>query len=217
MILKVLADVGIVGFPSVGKSTFISVISNARPKIADYPFTTLAPNLGMVRHHDQDFVVADLPGLIENASEGLGLGIRFLKHIERCRIFLHMVDLTDEDPFKSYNIINNELGKYNKELLNRKQILVLNKADAVSPERLEEVKKQFEGLDLMIISAVARIGVDELLGKVVKELNDIPAITYDDVIHELYELDDIDEEVYITRRRSILYYWNESWNVLWKN
>lgn len=203
--LKVLADVGIIGFPSVGKSTFISVISNAKPKIADYPFTTLAPNLGMVRFHDQDFVVADLPGLIENASEGLGLGIRFLKHIERCRIFLHMVDVTAEDPYASYQIINNELAKYNAELLKRKQIVVLNKIDSVTEEELQSIKETFKDLEVMTISAYSKIGVDELLSKVVEELNNIPAIVFDDEIHEVYELEDNDDEVYVTREDGVFY------------
>lgn len=203
--LRVLADVGIIGFPSVGKSTFISVISNAKPKIADYPFTTLAPNLGMVRHYDKDFVVADLPGLIENASEGLGLGLKFLKHIERCRIFLHVVDVTTENPLDSYNIINNELGKYNKDLLNRKQIVVLNKIDAVSEEELENIAKSFKDLEVMSISAATRTGVNELLSRIVEELDNIPAITYDEKIHEVYELNESDDEVYITREDGIFY------------
>lgn len=203
--LKVLADVGIIGFPSVGKSTFISMISNAKPKIADYPFTTLQPNLGMVRYHDQDFVVADLPGLIENAAEGLGLGIRFLKHIERCRIFIHMVDVTAEDPFNSYEIINNELAKFNKELLNRKQIVVLNKIDSVTEEELAEITAKFKDLDVMTISAATKQGIDKLLSRIVLELRDIPAIVFEEKTHEVYELSDEDNEVYVTREDGVFY------------
>ncbi|OHE27713.1 MAG: GTPase ObgE, partial [Tenericutes bacterium GWA2_38_26] len=127
--LKVLADVGLVGYPSVGKSTLISVVSNAKPKIAEYPFTTLQPHLGMVTVGEESFVIADLPGLIENAHLGFGLGIRFLKHIERCRIFLHVVDLTRENPYEDYLKINHELEMYNPELLKRPQIVVANKMD----------------------------------------------------------------------------------------
>lgn len=213
--LRVLADVGIIGFPSVGKSTLISVVSNARPKIAEYPFTTLQPNLGMVHHNGLDFALADLPGLIENASEGLGLGIRFLKHIERCRVFLHMVDASIQDPFNSYEIINNELGKYNKELLNRKQIIVLNKIDVIDEEQLKLVKEQFKDFNIIMISAYSKMNINNLLDVVVKELEEIPPIVVENDTHEVYELvtEDNSFEIepssgtyYVTGNKILLFY-----------
>ena len=203
--LKVLADVGIIGFPSVGKSTLISVVSNARPKIADYPFTTLQPNLGMVHHKNVDFALADMPGLIENASSGHGLGIRFLKHIERCRIFIHMVDGSIEDPYKSYEIINNELEQYNKDLLQRKQIVVINKADIISPEQKALIDKQFKDLDYMYISAYSKINIDKLLDKIVYELESIPPIVMEEEKHEIYELNTEDDKIEVFRQDGIFY------------
>ena len=171
--LKMLADVGLIGFPNAGKSTIISVISNAKPKIADYPFTTLTPNLGVVRHHEDDFVVADIPGLIENASLGLGLGFQFLRHIERCRIFLHVVDLTSEDPVKNYQVINNELAKYNEELATRPQVVVLNKIDAVDLKTVEKVKSKLPK-DAVIISAVTKENIEVMLDKITEVLKVAP-------------------------------------------
>ena len=127
--LKVLADVGLIGYPSVGKSTFISIVSNAKPKVAAYPFTTLTPNLGMVDMEDSSFVLADLPGLVEDAHLGHGLGIRFLKHIERCRLFVHVLDLTSDDPYRDYKNIRHELEMYDEALLERPEIVVANKLD----------------------------------------------------------------------------------------
>ncbi|VEU80752.1 GTPase ObgE [Haploplasma axanthum] len=204
--LKVLADVGLLGFPSVGKSTIISVVSNARPKIADYPFTTLAPNLGMVNYKNKDFVLADLPGLIENAADGLGLGIKFLKHIERCRIFLHVIDLTNEDPYLSFEIINNELKKYNEELLKRKQIVVLNKSDAVDQEKINDTLKKFSNYDTLLISAYTKEGINELLDRVIYELENIPPLIVDeDKTHEVYELETKDNDVDIYRENGMFY------------
>jgi len=174
--LKVLADVGLVGYPSVGKSTFISVVSNARPKIAEYPFTTLQPNLGMVMVGDESFVLADLPGLIENAHQGLGLGIRFLKHIERCRVFLHVLDLTREDPYADYIKINHELEMYNEILLDRPQIIVANKIDMPGTDLvLKKLEKQI-GLPIMAISAQQQKDVDKLLYKILETLREAPKI-----------------------------------------
>lgn len=202
--LRVLADVGLLGFPNAGKSTFITVVSNARPKIADYPFTTLQPNLGMVNYKDSDFVVADLPGLIENASEGEGLGIRFLKHLERCRIFLHMLDASDENPLEKYEIINKELSNYNKELLNRKQIVVLNKVDLVDEKTINKLKKGINE-DVFVISASNRIGINDLLDKVILELQNIPPLIKKDETHTVYELKDNKNEVIIEYIDSIYY------------
>jgi len=174
--LKVLADVGLIGYPSVGKSTLISVVSNARPKIAEYPFTTLHPNLGMVQVGDESFVLADLPGLIENAHLGLGLGIQFLKHIERCRVFLHVLDLTREDPYQDYIKINHELEMYNDELLLRPQIVVANKIDMPGNDDKLQVLKDKITAPLIVISAHQRLDIDKLLKKTLEELKKAPKI-----------------------------------------
>ncbi|MDR0832305.1 MAG: GTPase ObgE [Bacillales bacterium] len=131
--LKVLADVGLVGKPSVGKSSFLTNVSQARPEIADYPFTTLNPHLGLVKvNMDESFVIADLPGLIEDAHNGKGLGIKFLKHIERCKVLLHIIDITSPDPFNDFLIINKELGSYNLDLLKRPMVIAINKIDMIN-------------------------------------------------------------------------------------
>lgn len=174
--LKVLADVGLIGYPSVGKSTLISVVSNARPKIAEYPFTTLHPNLGMVQVGDESFVLADLPGLIENAHLGLGLGIQFLKHIERCRVFLHVLDLTREDPYQDYLKINHELEMYNEELLLRPQIVVANKIDMPGNEEKLAVLQEKITAPLVVISAHQRFDIDKLLKRTLEELKKAPKV-----------------------------------------
>jgi GTP-binding protein len=175
--LKLIADVGLVGFPNAGKSTLISVISAAKPKIADYPFTTLEPNLGVVDLGDfKTFVVADIPGLIEGASEGAGLGDRFLRHVERTKLILHLVDvssLSGRDPVEDYEIINRELANYNQELGDRPQIVVATKLDSLDePERLKALKKRAkkDGVELLEISSVANIGIKELVFSVASEL-----------------------------------------------
>jgi len=176
--LKLIADVGLVGFPNAGKSTLISVISAAKPKIADYPFTTLEPNLGVVDLGDyKTFVVADIPGLIEGASEGAGLGDRFLRHVERTKLILHLVDvssLSGRDPVEDYEIINRELANYNQELGNRPQIVVATKMDALDdPDRLKVLKKRAkkDKKEFLEISSVANIGLKELVFIVAAELN----------------------------------------------
>jgi GTP-binding protein len=161
--LKVLADVGLIGYPSVGKSTLITVVSNARPKIAEYPFTTLQPNLGYVRVGEESFVLADLPGLIENAHLGFGLGIRFLKHIERCKIFLHILDLTRENPYDDYLKINHELKMYNEDLMTRKQIVVANKMDMPETEEKLALLRTQIGQEIFAISAHHQKDIDKLL------------------------------------------------------
>ena len=184
--LKVLADVGLVGFPSVGKSTLLSVVTSAKPKIADYHFTTLVPNLGMVRLDDgQDFVMADLPGLIEGASQGVGLGIQFLRHVERTRVILHLVDMSGtegRDPFEDYQKINAEL-KNDPALLERPQIVVASKMDMPdSAENLAKFKEQLAKDDtlatkpeVLAISSLTHQGLDELLHKTAKLLAETPA------------------------------------------
>lgn len=176
--LKLIADVGLVGFPNAGKSTLISVISAAKPKIADYPFTTLEPNLGVVDMGDfKTFVVADIPGLIEGASEGAGLGHRFLRHVERTKLILHLVDvssLSGRDPVSDYEIINRELANYDADLAARPQIVVATKIDALDePERLESLKKRArkDGKKFFAISSVANQGVKDLVSSISIELN----------------------------------------------
>lgn len=164
--LKLLAEVGIIGLPNAGKSTLISALSAARPKIADYPFTTLIPNLGVVRKPTGDGTVfADIPGLIEGASHGAGLGHEFLRHIERTRLLLHLVDATGEDPLASYQTIQAELNAYGRGLSDRPQILALNKIDAVEAEKIGEITNQLSKIsqiEPLLISAATRTGLDAL-------------------------------------------------------
>lgn len=184
--LKMIADVGLIGFPNAGKSTIISIISNAKPKIADYPFTTLTPNLGVVLHNDYDFVVADIPGLIENASLGSGLGFQFLRHIERCRVFVHVVDASSEDPYQNYLTVNNELAKYNEELVNRPQVVVLNKIDLLNEEEINKIKAKFNQ-DVLLLSAVTKKGLSTFLDKTVEVLQMAPKIILEIPYEELIE------------------------------
>ena len=170
MELKLIADVAIIGYPSVGKSTLISRISNAKPKIADYPFTTLVPNLGVVQVDNVDFVVADIPGLIEGAHEGKGLGIAFLKHIERAEILVHLLDITHEDPQDEFKKLNLELESYSKVLSKKEQIVVFNKADATIPEIIEEAKENFKKYKPLFISAVSGEGMDSFLYRLKDEV-----------------------------------------------
>lgn len=178
--LKLIADVGLVGFPNAGKSTLISVISAAKPKIADYPFTTLEPNLGVVDMGDfRTFVVADIPGLIEGASDGAGLGHRFLRHVERTKLMLHLVDvssLSGRDPVSDYEIINRELANYDADLAKRPQIIVATKIDAMDePERVEALKKRAkkDKMPFFEISSVTNKGVKDLVSAVAVALDEI--------------------------------------------
>ncbi|PIE33222.1 GTPase ObgE [candidate division KSB3 bacterium] len=175
--LKLLADVGIIGFPNAGKSTLISRISAARPKIANYPFTTLAPNLGVVRISDvQSFVVVDIPGLIEGASQGTGLGFQFLRHIERTRMFVHVIDISPEstsDPIHDFHTINTELESYNPDLLKRYQLVAANKIDSIeNPEQLEKLQAYCEqqGIACYPISAVTGEGIGDVVRHVTQQL-----------------------------------------------
>ena len=164
MELKLLADVGLVGFPNAGKSTLLSVVSAARPEIADYPFTTLVPNLGIVSYRDhRSFVMADIPGIIEGAAEGKGLGIRFLRHIERNSTLLFMVPAITEDVKKEYDILLNELKKYNPELMDKDRILAITKCDLVDEDAIKEIKKHLpKKVPHVFISSVIGKGIDEL-------------------------------------------------------
>ncbi len=180
--LKLIADVGFVGFPNVGKSTLLSVISNARPKIANYHFTTLTPNLGVVNVGDSSFVAADIPGLIEGASRGIGLGYDFLRHIERCRLIVHIVDVSGSegrDPVADYEQINNELSSFSEELGSRKQIVVGNKIDIASDEQRASFASYIKdkGLEYLEISAATTEGTRELINKCAEALAELPPIT----------------------------------------
>lgn len=178
--LKLLADVGLVGFPSVGKSTLLSVVSAARPKIADYHFTTIVPNLGMVETEDsRSFVLADLPGLIEGAHQGVGLGHQFLRHIERTRVIIHVIDMASmegRDPYEDFVTINNELKEYNLRLTERPQIIVANKMDMPeSEENLKKFKEQVnEEYPIFPVSAVTRTGLRDLLFAVADKIEETP-------------------------------------------
>ncbi len=178
--LKLLAEVGIIGLPNAGKSTLISAVSSARPKIADYPFTTLIPNLGVVRKPTGDGTVfADIPGLIEGAHLGIGLGHEFLRHIERTRLLIHIVSLTSEDPIADYQIIQGELAAYGRELEKRSQILVFNKIDAVDEETIDNYQKQFAKItnaEILTISAVTGAGLTTLLAKVWQQLEQLERV-----------------------------------------
>lgn len=176
--LKVLADVGLVGLPSVGKSTFLAAISASKPKIAAYHFTTLNPNLGVVKLKDhRTFIMADLPGLIEGASEGAGLGHKFLKHASRTRIIAHIIDMggfEGRNPIEDYKIIRNEITKYSEKLANKKEIVIANKCDLPNfKENLELFKKEYPNLDVYEISALNNIGIDEALTKIADTLDTI--------------------------------------------
>ncbi len=170
--LKLIADAGIIGMPNAGKSTFLSVISNARPKIAGYPFTTLYPNLGVATIDSSIFVLADIPGLIEGAGEGRGLGDRFLGHVERTSVLLHLLDGTEEEVVKNYQIVREELEKYNLEISEKIEIVALNKCDALSDSEIEFKKRQLEHITkkpIYLLSGVAKFGLDAIL----RELNKV--------------------------------------------
>lgn len=169
--LKLLADVGLVGFPNAGKSTLLSVVSAAKPEIADYPFTTLKPNLGMVRYRDEkSFVIADIPGIIEGAHEGKGLGLRFLRHIERNSLLLFMVPADSKDIHKEYDILLRELKLYNPELLDKSILLAITKSDMLDEELIQEIKQDLPDVPWVFISSVAQTGLMELKDLIWKHL-----------------------------------------------
>lgn len=178
--LKTIADVGLVGFPNVGKSTLLSKLTKAAPKIADYHFTTLSPNLGVCEYYDNRFVIADIPGLIEGASDGAGLGTAFLRHIERTRMLVHVVDVSGaegRDPYDDYLKINAELKKYDKEVAKLKQIVVANKTDNYgAEEKLKEFKKKLGRKKVVAVSAIRGVGIDELKKAVYETLITLPEL-----------------------------------------
>tara|TARA_Y100001970_G_scaffold131166_1_gene161799 strand:+ start:539 stop:1513 length:975 start_codon:yes stop_codon:yes gene_type:complete len=165
--LKVLADVGLVGLPNAGKSTFISKVSNAKPKIADYPFTTLVPNLGIVKYHDyKTFVIADIPGLIKDASKGKGLGNIFLKHIERTKILIYLIDLNESDIRKVYKMLYNELKAHDSDLIKKPSLILLTKTDSVSDEVFENIKK-INKTKTIPVSSITGKGIDEAISQII--------------------------------------------------
>ena len=176
--LKLIGDVGIVGLPNAGKSTFLATVSRAKPKIADYPFTTLHPNLGVVRFGGMDFVIADIPGLIEGAHEGAGIGDRFLGHVERTAVLLHLVDATSEDPAEAYEIVRGEIEAYGAGLEDKPEVLVLSKADAVDPDDLKKklrALKMAAGATPLIVSSATGKGVQEVLAALAREIVEMRA------------------------------------------
>lgn len=193
--LKVLADVGLVGFPSAGKSTLLSVITNASPKIAAYHFTTLSPNLGVVKTYGKEFIIADLPGLIEGASEGVGLGFKFLKHAMRTKVIAHIIDMSGENsfsPLESYETIYNELAKYDESLIKKPSVVIASKMDLPeSKENLAKFKEKYPNLEVYPISSVYNEGLDALikrLGEIVEESdNQAPTITTTEKIYKYEE------------------------------
>ena len=183
MELKTIADVGLVGYPNVGKSTILSVVTSAKPKIGNYHFTTLTPNLGIVRHYGKDFVLADIPGLVEGAAEGVGLGHDFLRHVERTRLLLHVIDIAGSegrDPIEDFDQINRELSNYG-ELAQRPQVVVCNKSDiCFDDENLQRMKAHVEpmGIPVFSVSAATHQGFDELLNYTAKKLEELPPIQH---------------------------------------
>ncbi|MGH1352686.1 MAG: GTPase ObgE [Methyloligellaceae bacterium] len=172
--LKLIADAGLVGLPNAGKSTFLAAVSAAKPKIAAYPFTTLHPNLGVVKIGEVDFVLADIPGLIEGAHEGAGIGDRFLGHIERCRIVLHLIDITEEDPVKAYETVRKELDLYGGGLEDKKEIIALSKCDAVTEEEQQQkaaLLHEATNRQPMLLSAVSGFNIDTALHRLGKEIS----------------------------------------------
>lgn len=204
--LKLIADVGLLGMPNAGKSTFISRVSSAKPKIADYPFTTIIPNLGVVRKHDGDgYVIADIPGLIEGASDGVGLGHDFLRHVERCRFLLHIVDGTAQNPIENYKIINNELKKYSQKLADLYQITAINKIDAIESERLEDLKQEFKSLgieNVYCISAVTGEGLEALKTELENKVETIPKPEPEIIVEEDLDATNNDDSYWEVHRLS---------------
>ena len=201
--LKLLADVGLVGFPNAGKSTLLSVVSAAKPKIANYPFTTLEPNLGIVSYRDnRSFVMADIPGIIEGANEGKGLGLRFLRHIERNSLLLFMVPAEADDIKKEYEILHNELVKYNPELLDKRRVLAITKSDMLDEELIEALSQDLpEGIPYVFISSITGLGIVELKDLLWKELNkenfhEAERIVHKNIDVSTLEFEDDDEYIF---------------------
>lgn len=204
--LKLIAEVGVIGLPNAGKSTLLSVISSAKPKVADYAFTTLIPNLGIVKIGDDRLLMADIPGIIKGASAGRGLGIDFLKHIERTKVLLHMIDATSDTIKTDFNTINAELKKYSPALADRAQVVAINKIDAIDAAKLQSIKRlKFKDYPVHYISAVAHTGLDKLLYDVAKLVKAVPdpaksikVYTIDDVPTDRFEVSQKARKFYVT-------------------
>ena len=214
--LKLLADVGLVGMPNAGKSTLLSVVSSARPRIADYPFTTLVPNLGVVAVGDASFVLADIPGLIEGAHSGLGLGLSFLKHIERTRLLVHVIDMTplpDRHPIHDFEMINNELAAYDERLAGRPQLVALNKTDMVDEAVTLQTKTELEsrGFRVFPICAPIHEGTDALMQAVAAELASLPATRLLDETTESMLYQFVPEELFKVRYEDDVYHVEGTW------
>ena len=169
--LKTIADIGIIGLPNAGKSSLLASITSAKPKIANYKFTTINPNLGVAKYDDKEVTIADIPGLIENAHCGVGLGIKFLKHIERCKTLLHLIDINELDLEKSYKQVRKELGKYSKKLLDKKEIIVFNKVDLLEEDEINKKKKKFTSKlkkDILVISTLNKKLISKFKSKIIK-------------------------------------------------
>lgn len=201
--LKLLADVGLVGFPNAGKSTLLSALSSAKPKIANYPFTTLVPNLGIVNYRDsQSFVMADIPGIIEGANQGKGLGLRFLRHIERNSLLLFMIPVDSEDINKEYEILLHELEQFNPQMLDKHRVLAITKCDIIDEEMVMDIASQIKiDIPTVFISAVAQYGLDKLKDTLWEELNNesnkLEAIQTEQLVHrerEVSRYDELDDE-----------------------
>jgi GTP-binding protein len=181
--LKLLADAGLVGLPNAGKSTFINAVTNAQAKVGAYAFTTTRPQLGVVRHHEREFVIADIPGLIEGAAEGAGIGDRFLGHIERCRVLLHLVDANDEDVATSYRVVRDELTAYGADLDEKPFVIGLNKIDMLDEELIAALKAELEqasGATVYPLSGAARTGVETVLDRLLEAIGPEAARVSDD-------------------------------------
>ena len=190
--IKLLADVGLVGFPNAGKSTLLSVVSAAKPKIADYPFTTLVPNLGIVAYRDNaSFVMADIPGIIEGASEGKGLGLRFLRHIERNSLLLFIVPADADDIKKEYEILLNELIRYNPELIDKKRALAITKSDLLDEELMEALRAGLPDIPSVLISSITQMGITELKDLLWKELNSQEFHDVESIVHRPIDIKSI--------------------------
>ena len=195
--LKLLADIGLVGFPNAGKSTLLSTISAARPKIADYPFTTLEPNLGIVSYRDnRSFVMADIPGIIEGASEGKGLGLRFLRHVERNAVLLFMVPADTDSIHKEYDILLRELTAFNPDLQDKQRVLAVTKCDMLDDELIEAMKDDLPDVPVVFISSVTGQGITELKDVLWRELNDEENLVMTLTHRNLDERNRVEEEDY---------------------
>jgi len=169
--LKTIADIGIIGLPNAGKSSLLAAITNATPKIANYKFTTINPNLGVATYDDKEITLADIPGLIEGAHTGVGLGIKFLKHIERCKALLHMIDITEKDLNYSYDQVKKEMANYSKDLLNKKEIIVLNKVDLLEKKKVNEIIKSFsknKNCEVLVLSTLEKNSISKVKAELLK-------------------------------------------------